>query len=91
MLNNARNKRVVLFAAIVFAALAGSFLIARRAKPQGAHASRRAFIAHGTERHFATKGDTGPVKVNHITYARKSGGSWVKIATLESPNGRPGN
>jgi len=83
-------KRAALILATVFAVLTGSFLIARRARPQGAHSPRRAFIAHGTERHFATKGDTGPVKVNHITYARKSDGSWVEAATIESPQGDAG-
>ena len=84
-------KRAVLIVATVFAVLIGSFLIALRAKSQGAHASRRAFIAHSVEKHFASKGDTGPVKVNHITYARKSDGSWVEVATIESPMGRSGN
>jgi hypothetical protein len=90
MLNNARNKTVVLTVATVVAALAGSFLIVRGAKPQGARSSRRAFIAHGTERHFASKGDTGPVKVTHITFARMGDGSWVEAATIESPQGGAG-
>ena len=27
------------------------------------------------------------MKVNHITYARKSDGSWVEVTTVESPDG----
>jgi len=30
------------------------------------------------------------VKVNHITYARKSDGSWVEVTTVESPDGEVG-
>lgn len=85
------RKRAVLIVATALAALTGSFLIARRAKSQAVHSPRRAFIAHGVERHFASKGDTGPVNVDHISYARKSDGSWVQVANIESPDGEVGD
>ncbi len=39
---------------------------------------------------LASMGDTGPVKMNHLSYARKSDGSWADVATIESPDGQVG-
>ena len=90
MLNNARNKTVVLTVATVLAALTGSFLIVRRAKPQGAPSSRRAFIAHGLEKHFASEGDTGPVKVNHIPTPERVMAPGLRLQPSSPPKGRRG-
>ena len=90
MLNNAWNKTVVLTVATVLAALTGSFLIVRRAKPQGAPSSRRAFIAHGLEKHFASEGDTGPVKVNHIPTPERVMAPGLRLQPSSPPKGRRG-
>jgi hypothetical protein len=84
------NHRVVATMATALVALVASFLIAHRMKSQSVRSSRRPFIARGVEKHFATKGDAGPVKVSYTRFARRSDGSWVEVVTIESPHGETG-